>query len=108
MRGEHAKQVVYRYNGHLSSDEIQFDAHGDLAFTKGDIVWRPGKYWKVESVQLEELKGDSNPIPSLLVCLVDLPKAAGTRSSSASPYVNVRYRVLHSKADDVELEEQPR
>jgi hypothetical protein len=80
MRVRDTKQVVYRYNGHLSTDEIQFDAHGDLAFTKGDIVWRPGKYWKVESTQLEELKS-CNSIPSLLVCLVDVPKAMDTRSS---------------------------
>jgi hypothetical protein len=84
MRGGNAKQVVYRYNGHLSSDEIEFDAHGKLTFAKGDVIWRPGKYWKVESTQLEELKGDRNPIPSLLVCLVELPKAAGTAKSSAS------------------------
>jgi hypothetical protein len=26
MRTGHAKQVLYRYNGHLSSDEGEFDA----------------------------------------------------------------------------------
>ena len=84
MRVRYAKQVVYRYNGHLSTDEIQFDAKGDLAFTPGDIVSRPGKYWKVESTQLEELKGGRNPIPSLLVCLVDLPKAMNTGTSGTA------------------------
>jgi hypothetical protein len=76
MRVRNAKQVVYRYNGHLSTDEIQFDANGDLAFAKGDIVVRPGKSWKVESTRLEESKHGGNPMPSLLVCLVDLPKAS--------------------------------
>jgi hypothetical protein len=84
MRGGHAKQVVYRYNGHLSSDQIEFDSHGMLAFTKGDVIWRPGKYWKVESTQFEEVRSDRNPMPSLLVCLVDLPKATGDGTSSAS------------------------
>jgi hypothetical protein len=94
MRGRYAKQVVYRYNGHLSSDQIEFDAHDTLTFTKGDIIWRPGKYWKVESTQLEEVRGDRTPIPSLLVCFVDIPKAMGTRTSSASPCVSVQYRVF--------------
>jgi hypothetical protein len=75
MRVKNAKQVVYRYNGHLSTDEIQLDAHGDVTFTKGDIVRRSGKDWKVESTQLEELKVGGNQIPSLLVCLIDCPKA---------------------------------
>jgi hypothetical protein len=70
MRGGHAKQVVYRYNGHQSSDEIEFDAHGDLLFAKGDIIRRPEKNWKVESTRLEENRG-RRPLPSLLVCLVD-------------------------------------
>jgi hypothetical protein len=70
MRGGHAKQVVYRYNGHLSSDEIEFDAHGDLTFKRGDIIRRPGRNWKVESTRLEEVRG-RKPLPSLLVCLVD-------------------------------------
>jgi hypothetical protein len=72
MRGGHAKQVVYRYNGHLSSDEIEFDAHGDLAFTKGDIIRRPGRNWRVESTRMEEARG-RKPLPSLLVFLVDHP-----------------------------------
>jgi hypothetical protein len=75
MRVRNAKQVVYRYNGHLSTDEIQLDAHDELTFTKGEIVWRSGKYWKVESTQLEELKGGRNPVPSLLVCLVEAPQS---------------------------------
>ncbi len=96
MRGGHAKQIVYRYNGHLSSDEIEFDAHGTLTFAKGDIICRPGKYWKVESTQLEEVRGGLKPIPSLLVCLVGLPKATGTSTSSDSPSVVVKYRVIQS------------
>jgi hypothetical protein len=72
MRGGHAKQVVYRYNGHLSSDEVEFDAHGDLDFTVGDIIRRPGRNWRVESTRLEEVRG-RKPLPSLLVFLVDQP-----------------------------------
>jgi hypothetical protein len=66
-----AKQVVYRYNDHLSSDEIELDAHGDLTFTKGDIIRRPGKNWEVVSAHFEELGRGRNPMPSLLVHLVD-------------------------------------
>ena len=73
MRVGHSKQVVYRYNGHISSDEIELDARGELTFTKGDIVRRPGKNWRVESADLEEVRGGHNPMPSLLVCLVDHP-----------------------------------
>lgn len=84
MSGGNAQQVVYRYNGHLSSDEIQLDPHGDLTFTKGDIVWRLGKNCEVQSVRMEESKDDRKSIPSLLVCLIDLPKAVRFRTSSAS------------------------
>ena len=73
MTEQRAKQIVYRYNGHISSDEIQADARGDLTFAKGDIVRRPGKNWRVESVQLGKLKGDLSLLPSLLVNLVDNP-----------------------------------
>jgi hypothetical protein len=64
---------VYRYNGHLSSDEIEFDASGNRTFTPGDIVRRPEKNWKVDSTRLEILKGVLSPNPSLWVYLVDIP-----------------------------------
>jgi|HubBroStandDraft_6_1064221.scaffolds.fasta_scaffold75667_4 hypothetical protein len=57
MRGGHAKQVVYRYNGHQSSDEIEFDAHGDLSFVKGDIIRRPGKELESRIYSLGRSKG---------------------------------------------------
>jgi hypothetical protein len=66
-----SKYVVYRYNGHPSSDEIELDAQGDLSFIKGDIVERPGRNWRVTSAHFEERRDDLRAIPSLLVCLVD-------------------------------------
>ena len=57
MRGGHAKQVVYRYNGHQSSDEIELDAQGDLSFEKGDIIRRPGKELESRIYSLGRNKG---------------------------------------------------
>ena len=73
MSDSHARYIVYRYNEHQCSDEIEFDVGGDRTFTAGDIVRRPEKNWKVESVRLEMLKGVLSSNPSLWVYLVDIP-----------------------------------
>ena len=35
------KHIVYKYGGD-QSDEMDFDAHGRLIFTKGDVISREG------------------------------------------------------------------
>jgi len=43
MRTGHAKRVLSRYNGHSSSDEVEFDAHGKLTFAEGKCYLQAGK-----------------------------------------------------------------
>ena len=71
MRSGTAKQIVYRYDGHMSSDEMELDAQGVLMFKRGNIVRRHGKNWKVKSVELESVTADLNELPSWRVYLVD-------------------------------------
>jgi hypothetical protein len=51
--GVSMKHIVYKYDNDLKADEMDFDAHGSLAFTKGDILSRHGTSWKIESVEQE-------------------------------------------------------
>jgi hypothetical protein len=64
-----AKQVVYRYNWHISLDEIQLDTRGELTFKKGTILRRRGKKWKVYLVEFEIVEREA--LPSLKVYLVN-------------------------------------
>lgn len=61
------KHIVYKFDD-LTPDEMEFDAHGSLTFTKGDIVSKHGASWKIESV---EHQGEDNRklIPSYWVYL---------------------------------------
>jgi hypothetical protein len=47
------KHIVYKYGGE-QSDEMDFDVHGLLTFTKGDVVSRRGMTWKIDAVEKEE------------------------------------------------------
>lgn len=50
------KHIVYKYGGD-QSDEMDFDAHGLLIFTKGDVISRRGMTWKIEAVEEEDSLG---------------------------------------------------
>lgn len=65
-----AKYVVYRYNSHLSTEEIELDAHGVLEFKKGDMVLRNEKSWKVKSIEKVQDNTGLNRLPMVRICLV--------------------------------------
>jgi hypothetical protein len=65
------KQVVYRYNGHIDTDEIELDPPGELSFKKGAILQRHGKKWRVKFVEFESV--ELKALPSLRVYLVNAP-----------------------------------
>jgi len=46
------KHIVYKFDDD-KSDEMDFDARGDLKFTKGDVISRRGLAWKIESVECQ-------------------------------------------------------
>ena len=69
MKGQ-ARQIVYRYNGDASSDEVRVDYDGELPTPQtGEIVERKEKKWKVGPVMLES--SINGAIPILRVFLTD-------------------------------------
>lgn len=49
------KQIVYRYNGDASTDEVEVDVDGDQEVPQKDsIITRRGSRWKVVAVIVEE------------------------------------------------------
>jgi hypothetical protein len=48
------KNIVYQYRDDVLVDEVETDLTGDLHFTKGEIIVRGGKNWKVDSIMMEE------------------------------------------------------
>jgi hypothetical protein len=70
MSRKNAKQIVYRYNGVESSDEVEVDYDGDVPTPRtGDILSRKGKNWKAVHI-ITETSG-SGAIPVLRVFLTD-------------------------------------
>jgi hypothetical protein len=65
--GEDLKHIVYKYDD-STPDEMAFDAHGSLAFEKGDIVSRNGVSWKIELVEHQD-EDNRQLIPSYWVYL---------------------------------------
>jgi hypothetical protein len=62
------KYIVYKYGGGLS-DEMHFDAHDLLTFTKGDIISRHGMTWKIDAVDEEKSLDNLMRIPTYWVYL---------------------------------------
>jgi len=67
--GAGVKHIVYKYDDDPRSDEMDFDAHGSLTFTKGDILSRHGTSWKIESVEQELSSDEIMRIPTYWVYL---------------------------------------
>jgi len=68
MTSKNAKQVVYRYNGVQSSDEIEFDRYGENPTPiQGSLVNRNGKSWKVVGVMTEVSSDGSIPIERIFL-----------------------------------------
>ena len=73
MSAKHAKQVVYRYNGVASSDEVEQDFEGELRIPgKGEFMNRKGIPWKVMHVTTEQSMSANGPIPVLRIFLSDI------------------------------------
>jgi hypothetical protein len=67
-----AKQVVYRYNGVASSEEVEVDADGTVQVPdKDSIVTRNGSRWKVVQTNLQFNVSGSKELPILRVFLTD-------------------------------------
>ena len=65
-----AKQIVYRYNGDPSSEEVVVDSLGEMAVpSQGGVIERKGKRWKVLAVNVET--GAKGQLPVHRVFLSD-------------------------------------
>lgn len=66
-----AKQIVYQYNGDVTSEEVEQDLDGELAFQVDQIILRNGKDWKVIQISNELSLSGQGPIPVVRVFLTD-------------------------------------
>jgi hypothetical protein len=63
MNKSKAKQLVYRYNGVESSEEVEVDLDGEIPIpNRGDIVLRNGKNWEAVHVTTQISSDGSMPI----------------------------------------------
>jgi len=66
-----AKQVVYRYNGDPTSEEVEMDVDGNVPVPNRDtFLLRKGKRWKVVHVT-EESVLSKGAVPVLRIFLTD-------------------------------------
>jgi hypothetical protein len=66
------KQIVYRYNGDASTDEVEFDADGDQEVPeKHSIIMRKQGRWKVVHVIVEESVSVPKAVPVYRVFLTN-------------------------------------
>jgi hypothetical protein len=67
-----AQQIVYRYNGDASTDEVEFDQDGDQEVPQKDsIITRKQGRWKVVHVIVEETVSVPKAVPVHRVFLTD-------------------------------------
>jgi hypothetical protein len=72
MVKKNAKQMVYRYNGDATSDEVEVDRDGEITVPERDqIVMRKDKRWKVVHVITEVTVAGPQAIPVVRVFLTD-------------------------------------
>lgn len=65
-----AKQIVFRYNGDPSTEEIDLDMDGDKSVPKqGSFVERKGERWKVVQVSVEKNAAEPFEVPIYRVLL---------------------------------------
>ena len=59
-----AKQIVFRYNGDPTTEEIDLDMDGDKSVPKqGSFVERKGERWKVVQVKVERSVTEPFEVP---------------------------------------------
>jgi hypothetical protein len=67
-----AKQIVFRYNGDPSTEEIDLDMDGDKSVPKqGSFVERKGERWKVVEVNVEKNAVEPFEVPIYRVFLTN-------------------------------------
>jgi hypothetical protein len=59
-----AKQIVFRYNGDPTTEEIDLDMDGDKSVPKqGSLIDRSGERWKVVQVNVERSVTEPFEVP---------------------------------------------
>jgi hypothetical protein len=59
-----AKQIVFRYNGDPTSEEIDLDMDGDKSVPeRGSLIDRRGERWKVVQVNVERSVTEPFEVP---------------------------------------------
>jgi hypothetical protein len=59
-----AKQIVFRYNGDPTTEEIDLDMDGDKSVPKqGSLIDRRGERWKVVQVNVERSVTEPFEVP---------------------------------------------
>ena len=67
-----AKQIVFRYNGDLTTEEIDLDMDGDKSAPKqGSLIERKGERWKVVQVNVERSATEPFEVPIYRVFLTN-------------------------------------
>ena len=67
-----AKQIVFRYNGDLSLEEIDLDMDGDKSTpTQGSFIECRGERWKVVQVNVERSVTEPFEVPTYRVFLTN-------------------------------------
>jgi hypothetical protein len=70
MGTKQAKQIVYRYNGIVSSEEVEQDLDGEVPVPpQNSVIVRSGKNWKVAVINWEV--ATDGRIPVLRLFLTD-------------------------------------
>jgi hypothetical protein len=65
-----AKQIVFRYDGDPTTEEIDLDMDGDKSAPKqGSIIERKGTRWKVTQVTVERNAAEPFEVPTYRVFL---------------------------------------
>ena len=74
MSAKHAKTIVFRCDGDATSEETEFDHHGDVQpYTAGQPVFRNGKRWRVAVVINETAVAGPKSLPIHRVFLEQAP-----------------------------------
>lgn len=64
------KQLVYRYDGDDKNNEEELDLHDQISVpTKGDVIHRKGRPWKVVHVVTETTLDPKAPLPIVSISL---------------------------------------
>ena len=70
-----AKQIVFRYNGDPTTEEIDLDMDGDKSVPElGSFVERKGERWKVAQVNVEKNVTEPFEVPIYRVFLTNALK----------------------------------